>query len=156
MKKLVEEFNNFFKLRNLTEMGRSKKDMNDLFQSLKETIEEHIWKIFAYHNERSQDLSGWIKSLNKHLKRLRSYNIQKDNIKRRNFSKEYLYNKLSYEPFEGDEDIDNLIADWANEGYPVVVVPDKKIKDLQQLAKDYVDCVFIKGSKFKPNKKLLL
>ena len=156
MKKLVEEFNTFFRSINLTEMGRQKKEMKSLFQPLRDTIEEHIWKIFAYHNERPQDLNGWIKSLNKHLKKLRNYNVQKENPKKHKFSKKYLYDKLSYEPFQSEVDIDILIGNWGDEGFPIVHVPNERIKDLQRLAKNYVDCIFQKSGKFKPDRKLLL
>ena len=141
--KLAERLIRFL---SIYEMGRHKSEMTDTVKELEPRITEHIWKIWAYHAERPQDVNTWLKSLNKHLKKFRKYNVPKGSSGK-NLDREYLIDKLVTEPFEHSGDIEVLVGEWCDEGFPSVFVPENRIQDLQNFASKYVDLILSTSGK---------
>ena len=139
----------------IDEMGRPRKDFFRVYNGLQDTLEEHLWKIFAYHSYYPQETNGWLNSLNKHLPKLRRFDIPKEGSNP-NVSKEDLYEKLAIEPFQGAEDIEFLSASYAEKGYPVVYLDDASIIRVQNLAKKFVDLIFHKTGVLTVSQKELL
>ena len=128
-------------------MGRSREDMTALVNSLQDTIQEHIWKIYAYHKFRHQNINGWLKSLNKHIQKLRTFNSPKFG-NGLNLSREQLLDKFQIELFENYRDVEQLNYNWKDNGYPFVTLDDNDVKKLQTLATRYVDLILSKSGKF--------
>ncbi|MBF0473931.1 MAG: hypothetical protein HQK93_09420, partial [Nitrospirae bacterium] len=61
----------------INELGRPRRDMVDLIRYLGDTIEAHLWKVFAYHKSNKEDMRGWLQELNTHRKKLYLYNVKK-------------------------------------------------------------------------------
>jgi len=132
------------KILDMCEMGKPRKDMVDLFESLRETIVEHIWKIYAYgKNHKQKEVNTWLKSLNKHLTKLRKFNIQKGSKSKKNLDKAYLKDKLIGEDFEGFDDIALMANRWVEEDkpFPVVMVSEKDVKRIHVLVERYIDLI---------------
>ena len=139
----------------LNEMGRPRKEMVKLLDALDNTLQEHLWKVFAYHEHRPKSVSAWLRSLNKHLKRLRAYNIQEKGSGF-NFEKKTLYDRYTNQFFGLPADIEVLIGNWSDEGFPVVSVSEKDRQKLIQLSNKYIDLIFQKSGKFDVSDKELL
>lgn len=143
-------------IQSMSEMGRNKSKMTDLLNSLDDTIIEHVWKLWAYHNISPNDINGWLLAINKHLPKLRRYNKQKAGSGE-NLSRSDLMTVLVDEPFEHSGDIGLLVAEWEENGYPHVDVPEDRIKDLQKFASKVVDLILSKDGRMsiEPSDKLL-
>lgn len=128
-------------------MGRPREDMTQLVTALQDTVQEHIWKIYAYHKFRPSDANGWLKSLNKHLSKLRTYNIQVGSTSKLNMTEAQLLEKFLTHLFE-ERDIEQLNYNWKGEGFPFVTLDDADTKRIQVLAKRYVDLILSKSGKF--------
>jgi len=128
-------------MQSINEMGRPRQMMVDLVTVLTETIQEHLWKVFAYHNTRQRDVAGWMTSLNKHLPRLRVFNIQKGTKSDLNLDKEELNDLLADTCFGNERDSDVLNHNWHSEGYPLVSLTEQKKEALLKLAEKYVDYI---------------
>ena len=58
-------------------MGRPRKWAIDKIESLLKPVADHIWKIYAYHSVRPDDVDDWIKDINIWMDDIRSYNVPK-------------------------------------------------------------------------------
>jgi len=126
-------------IRIVTGMGRDRSLSLTLIDSLQETIEEHLWKIFVYHEYSEQDLRGWSQSLNKHIPKLNKFRIPKKGGKP-NFGYKELYDKFYVEPFGTDADIGSLIKSWSTfHNYPVIKIEDKN--KLEKFVVKYINCI---------------
>lgn len=123
-------------------MGRPREDMTALVKALQETLQEHLWKVYAYHLVRPQNVNGWLKSLNKHLSKLRAFNVSKKGLGI-NMDRDQLLDKVLTELFE-DRDIELLNYSWKEHGYPFVPLYNKDTEKLQTLATRYVDLILAK------------
>ena len=121
-------------------MGRPLQDMVDRVKGCKDSVQEHLWKLFAYHKVRPNDVNGWIRSVNKYIPKLVIYNVQKNNPKRRNLDREQLLDQFVIELFE-DGDIDMLITSWQSSGYPYVEMSERDRNRLRELATKFVDTI---------------
>lgn len=142
------------KILSILEMGRVRSEAVDKFEALRPRIVEHLWKLYAYHAYRSQDVNSWLVSLNKYLIELRRYNIQKGATKKINLDKSYFEDKLIKEDFESIEDLETLDQEYNLIGFPKVFVSDEDVTTLQKLANAYISHIFNK-SPFRPNKNSL-
>lgn len=126
--------------------GRLRNEMYEEVKSKQDRIQEHLWKLFAYHEARPLDVAGWLKTLNKYLPRFWIYNVQKDHSKRKNMDHTALEDLLVTELFEfGDIDVLNSI--WKAEGFPDVWVTPDQARKLQELAQKYIKCILTPGRK---------
>jgi hypothetical protein len=150
-----KKFLNIVEQEDLNEMGRPRKEMVKLLDALDDTLQEHLWKVFAYHDSRPKSMSVWLRSLNKHLKRLRIYNIQ-ERGSGFNFKKETLYNRYTNRFFGQSADIEVLIGNWSDEGSPTVPVSENDQQKLIQLSNKYIDLIFQKSGKFSVTEDELL
>lgn len=139
----------------LNEMGRPRKEMVKLLDALDSTLQEHLWKVFAYHEHRPRSVPAWLRSLNKHLKKLRTYNIQEKGSGF-NFEKKTLYNRYTNRFFGQPADIEVQIGNWSDEGFPTVSVSENDQQKLIQLSNKYIDLIFQKSGKFEVSDKELL
>ncbi len=128
-------------------MGRPREDMTILVKNLQDTVQEHIWKIYAYHKIKPQDVNGWLKSLNKHIGKLRTYNVQVGSSTKTNMTRGQLLEKFLTHLFE-ERDIEQLNYNWKGHGYPFVTLDDGDTKRLQTLATRYVDLILSKSGNF--------
>ena len=127
-------------------MGRKRTEMSNLLDALDETIQEHIWKLFAYSWDRPQDVTGWLKSLNKHLVKLRRYNSAKEGGL--NYDRGQLEDRITETMFGTIGDIEVLKGTWSDMGYPEVRVRDIDHAKLKTLSNRYVDCILQTRGKF--------
>jgi len=121
-------------------MGRSLQSMTNLVDSLQDVVQEHLWKLFAYHKVRPQDVKGWKRSVDKYIPRLQKYNIQKDHSNRKNLERADLEDKFVTELFE-DGDIDLLNMQWSHKGFPKQSLTDNDKERLRSLARKFVTAV---------------
>lgn len=121
-------------------MGRPLSSMLKLVEATQDTIQEHLWKLFAYHSYRPTDMNGWKRSIDKHIPKLITYNVPKNNPNRRNLDRDQLIDKYVTELFEND-DIDVLISIWNQEGYPFVELSESDRNRLRTLATKFVDAI---------------
>jgi len=142
-----KEFLSMVEQEELNEMGRPRKEMVKLLNALDSTLQEHLWKVFAYHEQRPKSVSAWVRSLNKHLKKLRTYNIQ-ERGSGFNFEKKTLYDRYTNQFFGHKADIEVLIGNWSDEGFPKVSVSEEDRQKLIQLSNKYIDLIFQKSGKF--------
>ena len=134
-KNLLEE------LEKINEMGRYKPAMVSKTIALTDTIQEHLWKIYAYHKDKPQDMRLWLVSLNSALKKLRLFNIAKGKPNAKNLEKHELYDLLADTCFGNKEDSETLNWNWHGEGYPLKEITDMDNKKLIILACKYVDYI---------------
>lgn len=132
---------------NLLEMGRKASEFDIVFEGLRETIVEHLWKLYAYHKDRPQDINGWTRSLNKHLDRLRRFNNPKGGGK---FNRDYawLKDKFIDEDFEGIRDLEILAGIWMNKGYPSILVTEKDVENMHKLSDKYIKLILSDSGNF--------
>lgn len=127
----------------VTSMPRSRKDMTNKLNSLKDTIQEHITKLVFFRFCRQKDVFSWLSSLNKHLIVLRRCN---EGLKGKpNWSKQQLLTDLKDE-FSIKRLKDNAVQynTWEDPIYPKVDVTDKMQHDCFTLLAIYVDCILEK------------
>jgi len=108
-------------------MGRPKGDMTRLLKStMRERIQEHLWKIYAYHKERNKFMNTWINSLNKHIPILHRFNIQKGGVGI-NFTEDQLREEFTNTLFEQLRDIEALNQWWSalSRSYSFLFSPGK-------------------------------
>jgi len=128
-------------------MGHPREDMTALVNNLQDRIQEHIWKIYAYHKIKPQPMRQWMISLNKHLDKLRRYNLQVGSKSKVNMTREQLLEKLLVHIFE-PRDIEQLNYEWKGHGYPFVTLDESDTRKLQTLATRYVDLILSKSGAF--------
>ncbi len=121
-------------------MGRPRQDMVDLVKSCQDVVQEHLWKLYAYHSIRQNDVAGWLETLNKYLPKLSTYNVQKNSATRKNLNRSQLLDKFVVELFE-DADIRVQNKLWANKGFPKLDLTEQNCSDLRKLAERFVDCI---------------
>lgn len=132
----------------LAAMGRPRKDMLALINSDDRlSIQEHIWKVFMYHDIRKTSMKGWLETLNKFLPKLQIYNIQKGNSNRNNFEKPALTDYYVTELFE-EGDLRALNVIWSARGFPVVFITSESVRKIQALGSKFVNCILNPGSQF--------
>jgi len=104
-----------YELKIMQEMGRPRNSVKDLVSGFQDTIQEHVWKIYAYGESNPRYVTGWHISIEKHIKRFRLYNKKKRSTGT-NLDRNYLEDKLIVELFElGDiETLDvNFSSDYS-------------------------------------------
>ena len=137
---------NLSKLQNLLEaQGRVLSEFDRVFEGVRETIVEHLWKLYAYHDFSPKDVNGWLKSLNKHLVRLRRFNKPKG--VKSSFNRGYLWLKDKFvgEDFEDLRDLEILAGSWISQGYPSILVTEKDVEKIHKLADKYIKLILSKS-----------
>jgi hypothetical protein len=119
---------------------------------MQDSYQEHLWKLFAYHRDRPLAINGWLRTLNKYLPTLRLLNKAKDGDL--NVDREYLHDNLTM-LFE-QHDLDQLEANWSQEGFPIVYLPDDAHVKIQALSDRYIDLILSRTGTFKVSTKELL
>lgn len=123
-------------------MGRPKSDMTKLLQSnIRERVQEYIWKIYAYHRNRPNDIRSWLISLNNCINRLYLFNITKNNLNAFNYEEDELKYIFTDTLFEQMRDIEALRDIWMKEGYPFIFLNENDLNKLRILCNRYVDCI---------------
>lgn len=131
-------------------MGRYIKDAEEVFSNLARcTIKRHLWKVFAYSKcIPEEDVKGWLINLNKHLYKLRTFNVPRKG-KGFNYNRKQLRDKFfTYAMFGTQRDIELLVTKWFKRGFPKVFVSEKDRKRLMKLADKYVDLILNTHGKF--------
>jgi len=131
----------------LYEMGRPRQDMIDKINSLIDTVQEHLWKLYAYGNVRINDISGWTVSLNKHLNMLRKYNVQRKGNGRKNLTKKGI-GELTATMFSELDDLKVLNDILSSNGFPSIKFTEKDRKKLVAFSNEYFMLVFTDSGKF--------
>lgn len=123
-------------------MGRPKSDMTKLLQSnIRERVQEYIWKIYAYHRNRPNDIRSWLIHLNNCINRLYLFNITKNNLNAFNYEEDELKYIFTDTLFEQMRDIEALRDIWMKEGYPFIFLNENDLNKLRILCNKYVDCI---------------
>lgn len=118
-----------------TAMPRPRGQMTYLLNSLKDTIQEHIMKLVFFREDRPQDVNGWLKSLNKHLVKLRTYNKSAKGFN-------YDETQLRYELDEYQIGIlDAALIAFEEKGYPERSFSPTYRKDCLSILDRYIECI---------------
>jgi hypothetical protein len=125
-------------------MGRNHEEMTEYIESIQDSYQEYMWKVFAYHRDWSLTLNTWLRSLNKYLPKLRLLNLAKGGGY--NVDREYLHDNLTklFQP----HDLDQLNANWSETGFPVVCLSDDAVLKIQALSDKYVDLILSRTGYF--------
>jgi hypothetical protein len=122
-------------------MGRPRADMIALVKSeMRDTVQEHLWKLFAYHAERSNDTAGWTKTLEERRRKFSLCNEAKGK-NRKNLTLRELEDYFVTELFEAG-DCRVLGKNFSYDGYPLVELNNAELLRLQNLAKRFCSCIY--------------
>lgn len=129
-------------------MGRERKQIVDKINELQYTIQDRLWKVFAYHSSSNRkDMEKWLSELNSYMWKLRLYNVPRKNVQtkeghRNNVSRKYLLDRIVKILEPGNVNV--LIKNHMDNGYPVVYVSGADQEKLTKLATKYVDVILSK------------
>lgn len=125
----------------INEMGRSRKDALNKFYSLREPLADHLIKIYSFGKaHRKENLNKWIQEVNAWILDLRKFSVQKGG-KGKNYSKEFLKDKLNNENFETLEDVQIVLNYLKDEGYPEIKFTNKDLVLLKALASRVINLI---------------
>ena len=135
-------------------MGRPRADMLALIKSdMRDTVQDHLWKLFAYHTVRPNDVKGWIDTIEARREKFSRYNKPLGK-KGANFGEDALKGFFVTELFEEDDCI-HLMKTFARQGYPEIWLSEFDRKRLTLLATKFVHCV-IEDAEFQVGSSELL
>jgi len=131
----------------LSEMGRKRSVMTAMLSfDITYTVQEHLWKLFAYSKDRHQDVYKWLATVEERRRKFSLANVRKDNPKKHNCGRKILLDKFVIELFE-DGDIEVLNKEYSQDGFPFKTLSENDFTRMRELATKFVDCI-LSSSKF--------
>jgi len=126
----------------INEMSRPRKDAVRYVEGVQSTVQEHLWKVYAYGDDNKNDVTGWYISLSKHVKRFRVMNVGK---KSPNLTKPYLMKKFVDELFEV-QDVKQLATMFTDDYGKLNTHLLVATKEIRIIAERYVEFMLDKES----------
>ncbi len=125
-------------------MGRERTEMTLKLKGLDVPIQNHIWKIYAYHKDRPNDINGWLEEIDNYIKELRRYNVSTGKGKSKfNYKKSQLKDRLTDTLFGKLEDVEVLEFYWGTHKnpFPRKEITNQDVVKLQHLCNKFIKCI---------------
>jgi len=119
----------------INEMSRPRKKVVSFVDGIQDTVQEHLWKVYAYGKNNPEPLTGWYISLSKHVKQFRIINVKKGGV---TLNKSYMIKHIVDELFE-EQDVRQLRLVYMDEYGDIDKIVLVATKEIRIIAERYVD-----------------